>query len=83
MRFKEPEDVSAEIWWNVFRHKTKLMHGDYSVGETSFVATSCSVGEKYFEVKSWHAKPYWYEMSQLFKTEEEAKAWLATMYRLR
>jgi hypothetical protein len=71
MRFKEPEDVSADIWWNVFRHRTKLMHGDYSVGETSFVVTS------------WQAKPYWYEMSQLFKTEEEAKAWLATMYRLR
>ena len=47
------------------------MHGDYSVGETSFVVTS------------WQAKPYWYEMSQLFNTEEEAKAWLATMYRLR
>jgi hypothetical protein len=47
------------------------MHGDYSVGETSFVITA------------WQAKPYWYEMSQLFETEEEAKSWLAAMYRLR
>ena len=71
MRFKEPENALAEIWWNVFRHKTKLMDGHYSVGETSFVETA------------WQAKPYWYEMSQLFQTEEEAKSWLAAMYRLR
>ena len=71
MRFKEPEDVSADIWWNVFRHKTKLMDRHYSVGETSFVVTA------------WQAKPYWYEQSQLFQTEEEAKSWLAAMYRLR
>jgi len=71
MRFKEPENDSAEIWWHECKHRTKLMHGDYSVGETSFVVTA------------WQAKPYWYEMSQIFETEEEAKAWLATMYRLK
>jgi hypothetical protein len=47
------------------------MQEDYSLGEVSFVVTA------------WEAKPYWYEQSQLFKTEEEAKAWLVTMYRLR
>ena len=47
------------------------MHGQYSLGEITFVETA------------WQAKPFWYEQSQLFKTEEEAKAWLATMYRLR
>jgi len=72
MRLEKPEnDLKHDIWWNVFRHRTKLMHGQYSLGEITFVETA------------WQAKPFWYEQSQLFKTEEEAKSWLAAMYRLR
>lgn len=73
MPFTEPvknlED--PDVWWHECKTRTKLMHGDYSVGETAFVVTA------------WQAKPYWYESSQLFETEEEAKAWLATMYKFR
>ena len=72
MRFEQPKnDSKHNLWWNVFKRRTKLMQEDYSLGEVSFVVTA------------WEAKPYWYEQSQLFKTEEEAKAWLVTMYRLR
>lgn len=64
------EDADS-LWWYEQKSKTTLRHGNYAVGEVSHVITA------------WQAKPYWYEISQLFDTEEEAKAWLATMYKFR
>lgn len=31
---------------------------------------------------TYRAEPYWAEETHFFKTQEEAKAWLVTMYRL-
>jgi hypothetical protein len=47
------------------------MDGFYTVGDVTFVPPL------------WHAHPKWDEKSQFFETEEEAKAWLATMYKFR
>lgn len=61
--------MQPDLWWREQKHKARLMNHDYALGEVAFVVTA------------WQAKPFWYEQSQLFETEEEARAWLATVAR--
>lgn len=60
-----------DVWWQECKTRTKLMDGFYTVGDVTFVPPL------------WHAHPKWDEKSQLFEKEEEAKAWLATMWRFK
>lgn len=66
-------DVESErIWWREEKtNQFSLMDDAYRVGRVTYV------------MPMWLATPFWGENHQLFKEEEEAKAWLATMYRLR
>lgn len=61
----------SDIWWYEEKARTFLMDGDFRVGRIQFLVTG------------WQAVPLWYEMSQLFETEEEAKSWLLMMYRMK
>lgn len=61
----------SDIWWYEDKSVRKLMDGNYTVGRVEFLVTA------------WQARPLWYEMSQLFNSEEEAKSWLLMMYRMK
>lgn len=64
-------DIDSDtIWWKEHFVGASLMDGDLTVGKVQE-----AMGE-------WYARPHWEENSQVFTTEEEARAWLATMYRL-
>ena len=63
-------DSSLGIHW----YNNELYDDNYKVGR----ATRTLAGEHL----GWVADPYWNEEMHFFATEEEAKAWLLTMYKM-
>lgn len=63
-------DSSLGIHW----HNNELYDGNYKVGRATRTLAGDQLG--------WVADPYWNEDSQFFATEEEARAWLLSMYRM-
>ena len=65
-------DIDSDaLWW---REESvghmRLMDGDFTIGHVNHV------------FPTWIATPLWAEKHQLFKDEEEARAWLLVMYRM-
>jgi hypothetical protein len=61
----------VDLWWKDKAYKQILYHGEYGVGEVKR-----PFGAIYIAV------PWWQEDNKHFESEEEAKSWLATVYRL-
>ena len=61
-----------DLWWDDKGYRSVLKYNDYGVGDVVRVFGT-----------TWTARPWWgNDKNQQFETEEDAKAWLATVYRL-
>lgn len=62
---------SDNIWWKEHNLGASLMDNDLRVGKV------------FLTLGYWYAYPRWGEQPQCFDKEDEARAWLATLYRFR
>jgi hypothetical protein len=63
-------DMKLPVHWE----DNQLYDDMYVVGQVTRTLAGDQLG--------WMADPYWNEEMHFFNTEEEAKAWLITMYRM-